>query len=89
MSRLSQDLNDNFIALCQLRDELALRIELLETRMRERWVMLEAELEALREHLRRIENVAESQRQPVEAAARNLMASLKAAYLSIRNSLKS
>lgn len=88
MSRLTTALNNDFIALCFLRDELALRINLLEAEAKDRWTALEAKMNTLREHVRRAEVAAGHSARDVDAATKALIESLRSGYAEIRRALK-
>jgi len=88
MSRLSIALQNDYKALCFLRDELALQSSLLKAEVKDRWNKLEADLDVLREHIKRAEAAAEDSTKDVEGAARKLLDSLRAGYTDIRNALK-
>jgi hypothetical protein len=89
MSRLTTALNNDFTALCFLRDELALQVNLLEADLKDRWNALEARLETLREHLRRAEVAAGHSAKDIDAATKALIESLRTGYAEIRQALKS
>lgn len=88
MSRLANALHNDYQALLLLRDELALQARLLQAELRDRWNRLEADLDVLREHMRRAEVAAQDNRKEIEAAARLLLDSLRAGYAEIRKALK-
>lgn len=88
MSRLTTALNNDFTALCFLRDELALQINLLEAEMKDRWNALEARMDALRERLGRAEAAAGHSAKEVDAATKALIESLRSGYADIRRALK-
>ena len=67
MSRLTTALNNDFTALCFLRDELALQINLLEAEAKDRWAALEAKMDKLREHAGRAEVAAGQSAKEVDA----------------------
>ena len=84
MSRLTTALNNDFTALCFLRDELAL----LEAELKTRWQELEEKLDRLREHIGRAEVAADSTRPQLEAAARTMLDALSKGYRDIKQALK-
>ena len=88
MSRLSTALNNDFTALCFLRDELALQISLLQSDLKDRWAELEGRMEELREHLGRAEVAASKSAQEVEDAAKVLIDSLRTGYGEIGKALR-
>ena len=88
MSRLTTALNNDFTALCFLRDELALRASLLEAELKTRWQELEEKLDRLREHIGRAEVAADSTRPQLEAAARTMLDALSKGYRDIKQALK-
>jgi hypothetical protein len=88
MSRLTTALNNDFTALCFLRDELALQVNLLEADLKDRWNELEAKMTTLREHMGRAEVAAGDSRKQIETATKALIQSLRTGYTDIRNALK-
>ncbi len=87
MSRLTTALENDFNALCFLRDELALQFNLLEADLKVRWSELETKFERLREKVGRAEVAAGQSRKETEAAARLLVDSLRSGYSEIKRAL--
>lgn len=88
MSRIQKALHNDVQALVLLRDEIALQAHLFRADARDKWQGLETRLDELKEHLSRAKVAAADAKPEVEAAAKSLADTLKAAYTDFRNALK-
>jgi len=88
MPRITTALNNDFTALCFLRDELALQISLLQSDLKDRWAELEGKMEHLREHMGRAEVAASKSAKDVEDSARIMIDSLRNGYSEISKALR-
>ncbi|WP_029921139.1 hypothetical protein [Nevskia soli] len=88
MSRISTALDNNFTALCMLRDELALRTALLEADLKDRWNELEAKMDTLREHIGRAEVAADHALPQIEVAAQILLETIRNGYTELKHAMK-
>lgn len=88
MSRITKALNNDFTALCFLRDELALQISLLQSDLKDRWAELETRMDKLREHMGRAEVAAGQSADKVEASTKALIDSLREGYNEIGKALR-
>jgi hypothetical protein len=88
MSRITKALNNDFTALCFLRDELALQISLLQSDLKDRWAELETRMDTLREHMGRAEVAAGQSAKNVETSTKALIESLREGYNEIGKALR-
>lgn len=87
MSRLDNAISNDLKALRLLRDELALHTALLKAELKDRWHKLEADMDVLHEHVERAKVAAGDSRKQAEAAAENLIRSLRTGYADIKRAL--
>jgi hypothetical protein len=88
MSRLTNAIDNDFKALCLLRDEIALHASLLKADLKDRWNDLEQKLAVLREHLGRANVAAGRSRMELETSAQAMLESLRTGYADVKQALK-
>lgn len=88
MSKLNNAIDNDFQALCLLRDEISLHIALLEADLQDRWNDLERKLAVLREHVGRAKVAADRSRTEIETSAQAMIESLRKGYADVKQALK-